>query len=324
MPSSLPLFADHLVASGVSCSRTAIDTIQINNGRLCNLACLHCHVEAGPKRTELMDERTTRRVIELLEASTGITTLDITGGAPEMNPYFRMTIEEATRLGLQAIDRCNLTIFFEEGYESLPEFLAKHEVHIIASLPCYTSENVDKQRGRGTFDGSIRGLRLLNELGYGRPNSKLRLDLVYNPLGPSLPPSQSSLATDYKKRLFEDFEIEFHELFTITNMPIKRFLHQLEKWGKREEYMELLFRNFNPRAAEAVMCKNLVSIGYDGQLFDCDFNQMLDLPLGGTQRTIWDIESFNELQSSTIAFDSHCFGCTAGAGSSCGGALVSE
>jgi len=315
-------FLKQLQEEQISTSREKITTVQVNNGRLCNLACLHCHVEAGPKRTELMDGRVSNRIFELIDASTGIETLDITGGAPEMNPHFRWMVSEAAKRGLHTIDRCNLTIFFEEGYEDLPEFLAQHKVHIIASLPCYTSDNVDKQRGRGTFDRSIEGLIKLNELGYGKPNTSLQLDLVYNPLGASLPGAQAELECAYKKQLFEDFEIEFNNLFTITNMPIKRFARQLENWGQLEEYMTLLENNFNPHAAKNIMCRELVSIDYLGNLYDCDFNQMLELPPTQGERTIWSIESFNELAKEEIAFDRHCYGCTAGAGSSCGGSLV--
>lgn len=319
--SDIPDFRTRIEESGLDLSRKEIEILQINNGKLCNLACLHCHVEAGPKRTELMDQRTSERVIELLKNSPSVHTLDITGGAPEMNPHFRWMVQAARKDKRTVIDRCNLTIFFEAGYEELPEFLAKHEVYIIASLPCYTSENVDTQRGRGTFRRSIAGLRALNEMGYGKGNSRLRLDLVYNPLGASLPPEQEKLESDYKQRLQQDFGVSFDSLFTITNMPIRRFERQLENWGKRDEYMKLLSDSFNPSAAAQVMCRNLVSVDWKGNLFDCDFNQMLELPLEG-EKTIWDIDNLNELMGDKITFADHCYGCTAGCGSSCGGALV--
>lgn len=315
-------FRSQLQEQNISTARNKLKTVQVNNGRLCNLACLHCHVEAGPKRTELMDEKTSRRVIELIQNSHGIESLDITGGAPEMNPHFRWMIIEAKKLGLHAIDRCNLTIFFEEGYGDLPHFLAKHNIHIIASLPCYSSANVDKQRGSGTFDKSIQALQILNSLGYGLPNSALQLDLVYNPVGAELPGSQADLEIAYKERLYEDFGIHFHRLYTITNMPIKRFERQLKKWGKLEEYMNLLAENFNPHAARHIMCKELISIDYLGNLYDCDFNQMLGLKVIQPRKSIWSLSSFDELSHDDIAFGRHCYGCTAGAGSSCGGSLT--
>lgn len=315
-------FRSQLQEQNISTTRNQLKTVQVNNGRLCNLACLHCHVEAGPKRTELMDEKTSRRVIELIQNSNGIESLDITGGAPEMNPHFRWMVIEANKLGLHTIDRCNLTIFFEEGYRDLPHFLAEHDVHIIASLPCYSSANVDKQRGSGTFDKSIQALQILNSLGYGLSNSPLQLDLVYNPVGAELPGSQVNLETAYKERLYEDFGIQFHRLYTITNMPIKRFERQLRNWGKLEEYMTLLTENFNPHAAHHIMCKELVSIDYVGNLYDCDFNQMLELKAIQPRKSIWSISSFDELAHDEITFGQHCYGCTAGAGSSCGGSLT--
>lgn len=315
-------FQETLRQSRIELGRKKIEILQVNVGRLCDIACLHCHVEAGPSRKEVMDRRTAERVIQLLNWSPGIRTVDLTGGAPEMNPNFRFLVEGSRALGKEVINRCNLTVFFEPGQEETPFFLREHRVQIIASLPCYTKENVDEQRGRGTFGKSIRALRLLNSLGYGKEGSGLVLHLVYNPLGAFLPPPQEELESDYKRELKDQFGIEFNHLFTITNMPIRRFLHQLEREGKRGEYMELLARSFNPAAAEGVMCRDLISIGWDGQVYDCDFNQMLEIPLGGKKRTIWGIESFEELEREPIAFDNHCYGCTAGAGSSCGGALV--
>lgn len=302
--------------------RTPVEILQVNIGRLCNQACHHCHVEAGPKRTENMDERTVVRVIELLEKSETIHTVDITGGAPELNPYFRNLVIAARKNGKAVIDRCNLTVLFEPDQEETALFLKEYGVRVIASLPCYSKENVEKQRGRGVFDKSIEALKLLNGLGYGKEESNLVLDLVYNPTGPSLPPAQEKLQRDYKSELKELFGIEFNSLFTIANMPIKRFLHDLQRAGKLDEYMELLANSFNPSAALGVMCRNLVSVSWDGELFDCDFNQMLELPLGAGRATLWEISSFDELNTKPITFANHCYACTAGAGSSCGGALL--
>ncbi len=307
-------------------ARGRVTTLQVNVGRLCNLACHHCHVEAGPKRAESLPSEVADRLLELLAASPEIAVLDLTGGAPEMNPQFRRLVTTARRLGRRVIDRCNLSILEMPGYEDLAGFLAGEQVEIVASLPCYTAENVDQQRGRGTFDDSIAALLRLNALGYGRPGSPLRLDLVYNPLGPSLPPAQGPLELDYKRELGERFGVEFHHLLTITNMPIRRFAEQLERLGKTAEYRELLVRQFNPATVEGVMCRSQVSVDWTGALYDCDFNLMLELPLpGGTaraRRTIWEIERLDELAGSAIATAGHCFACTAGAGSSCSGALA--
>lgn len=303
--------------------RNETTTLQINVGKLCNQACHHCHVEAGPKRTEIMPSEVARRVLQLLAGSHSITSVDITGGAPELNSNFRWIVRESRRLGQHIIDRCNLTVLLEPGQERLAEFLAQHEVEIIASLPCYTAENVDQQRGRGVFEKSIRALQLLNGLGYGLHGSNLRLNLVYNPLGASLPPAQEKLEADYKKHLHESFGIQFHNLFTLTNMPIKRFAAYLTQSGEHESYMGLLVNHFNPGTVTKLMCRSLVSVGWDGKLYDCDFNQMLDIGMGesGKSLTIWDLDSLTGLAGSRIATGSHCFGCTAGAGSSCGGSL---
>ena len=315
-------FAKTLNDQGLKVDRTPVEILQVNIGRLCNQACHHCHVEAGPKRTENMDGKTVGRVIELLEQSKTIHTIDVTGGAPELNPHFRRLVEAAKQNDKEVIDRCNLTVLFEPGQEETALFLKKHGVRIIASLPCYSKENVEKQRGRGAFDRSIEALKLLNNLGYGEKESGLVLDLVYNPTGPFLPPSQEKLQADYKSELKDLFGIEFNHLFTITNMPIKRFLHDLERLGKLNEYMELLANSFNPGAALGVMCRNLVSVSWNGEIFDCDFNQMLELPLGAGRMNLWGISSFDELNGKSITFANHCYACTAGAGSSCGGALV--
>ena len=314
-------FQDTLQQHGLGeLRRREVTTLQINVGKLCNQACHHCHVEAGPKRTEIMPDHVAERIIKLLAATPSIHTVDITGGAPELNANFRWLVRESRRMAKQVIDRCNLTVLFEPGQESLAEFLAANQVEITASLPCYTESNVDQQRGKGAFEKSIRALRLLNAIGYGRTASGLTLNLVYNPLGASLPPQQQKLEADYKTQLRENFGIEFNRLFTITNMPIKRFAEFLYREGKQEAYMALLTNHFNPATVNGLMCRDLVSIGWDGRIYDCDFNQMLDLetPSG---KSIWKIESFAELAEKSIATDGHCFGCTAGAGSSCGGSL---
>jgi radical SAM/Cys-rich protein len=315
-------FKETLDAHGVSLARRQLTTLQVNVGKLCNQACHHCHVEAGPKRTEIMTWDSMERILALLEAEHAIHTVDITGGAPEMNPHFRRFVRAIRKMGRDVIDRCNLTVLFEQGQEDTAAFLAAEGVQVVASLPCYSRENVEKQRGKGVFDGSIRALQLLNGLGYGMPESGLFLNLVYNPGGAFLPPPQEKLQADYQRELGELFGIRFNELFTITNMPIKRFLHDLERQGKYEAYMQLLVESFNPHAAEGVMCRDLVSIGWDGGVYDCDFNQMLEIPAGHEPVTIWDIASLADLVHRPIALDNHCYGCTAGAGSSCGGALA--
>ncbi|PIR18058.1 MAG: radical SAM protein [Deltaproteobacteria bacterium CG11_big_fil_rev_8_21_14_0_20_49_13] len=315
-------FENNLVEHRIDITHKPLEILQVNVGKLCNQACHHCHVEAGPKRTEIMEKRTVDRLIELLDQSPTIYTVDITGGAPELNPHFRTLVAAARQRNKEVIDRCNLTVFFEKGQEETAHFLKAHQVKVVASLPCYSKKNVDAQRGGGVFDKSIRALLLLNELGYGKNDSGLTLDLVYNPLGAFLPPSQEKLELDYKKELHELFGIEFNHLFTITNMPIKRFLDQLVRENKYEEYMTLLANNFNATAASIVMCRNLISIGWDGNIYDCDFNQMLDIPSGKTKTNIWDIETFDQINKSPIAFANHCYGCTAGAGSSCGGKLI--
>ena len=301
--------------------REAVTTLQVNVGWRCDLACHHCHVEAGPKRTEQMDAPTAERVLDLLAGNPKVSTLDLTGGAPELHDPFRRLVTGARALQRQVIDRCNLTVLFVPGQEDTAEFLAANQVGIVASLPCTTAEYVERQRGRGVFDQSIEGLRRLNRWGYGKPDSPLRLDLVYNPVGATLPPSQAELQTRYRDELQALFGIEFHRLLTITNMPIKRFARQLAREGRAEEYLSLLVNHFNPQTVPELMCRQLVSVGYDGRLYDCDFNQMLETPLGGQGRSIWDVSDLGALDGDPIATASHCYGCTAGAGSSCGGAL---
>ncbi|MCC7241519.1 MAG: arsenosugar biosynthesis radical SAM protein ArsS [Acidobacteria bacterium] len=322
-----PGFARTLTGAGLApLTRGHVTTLQVNVGRLCNLACHHCHVEAGPRETDVMPAPVAARIVDLLDLNPGIEILDLTGGAPEMNPSFRHLVREARRRQRRVIDRCNLTILLDPRFDDLPEFFAAQQVHVVASLPCYTAENVDSQRGRGVFHESVEALRRLNALGYGRPDSDLRLDLVYNPLGPSLPPPQSALEATYREELGRLFGIEFHQLLTITNMPIRRFAWTLERSGQTEAYMSLLVNHFNPATVAGLMCRTLVSVGFDGRLYDCDFNQMLGLPIGGAAqaapRTVWDVDALDVLTGRAIATGRHCFGCTAGAGSSCSGALL--
>ncbi len=306
----------------IDLTRVSIDTLQINMGKLCNQACLHCHVEAGPLRSEIMEEKTLDRIIDLMKLSPTLKTIDITGGAPEMNPHFKKLVMAARLMNLEVLIRCNLTIFFEAGFEDIPDFFKEQKVHVIASMPCYTKNNVDKQRGNGVFDKSIEGLKKLNSLGFGISGTGLLLDLVYNPGGAFLPGAQTKLEADYKRELKQYFNLEFNRLYTITNMPIKRFLDDLHRQGKYVEYMNLLVNNFNSQAANEVMCKTLVSIGWDGQIYDCDFNQMLEIPANDKKTNLWDINRFEDLSNKKIALADHCYGCTAGAGSSCGGALA--
>ncbi|TAN07178.1 MAG: radical SAM/Cys-rich domain protein [Rhodanobacteraceae bacterium] len=317
-----PSFMQTLHMHGLSLSRIKLEILQVNVGKLCDLACEHCHVEAGPKRTEIMQEATVARVLELIADAPDVHTVDLTGGAPELNPHFRTLVRGARALGKKVIDRCNLTVLFRPGQEDTAEFLARQGVDVVASLPCYTQGRVEKQRGLHVFEPSIKALQKLNDLGYGLPDSGLELDLVYNPPGPSLPPPQAQLETDYRRELRLHFGIVFNHLFTITNMPIKRFLHLLDREDRTEQYMQTLLDAFNPQAAMNVMCRNLLSVSWDGQLYDCDFNQALELPLGGRRRTLWDIRNLAEVERGPIAFADHCFGCTAGAGSSCGGVLT--
>jgi radical SAM/Cys-rich protein len=304
--------------------RSAPRTLQLNVGKLCNQACHHCHVDAGPKRTEIMSRATAERIVESIAASPSVETVDLTGGAPELNPNFRYLVESARALGRAVMVRCNLTVLFVPGMESLPEFYRDHQAHLVCSLPCYSAENVEKQRGRGVFAQSIGALQRLNRLGYGAAD--LPLDLVYNPVGPALPPPQDDLEARYRDELGVNFGVRFSRLLTIANMPINRFAHQLQQWGRFEEYMGLLVNHFNPATVAGLMCRTIVSVGYDGVLYDCDFNQMLEIPLGasGPARplVISDLTDVAVLAGAPIATRAHCFGCTAGAGSSCGGVLA--
>ena len=304
-------------------SRGRVETLQVNVGYVCNQTCLHCHVNAGPKRTESMSIDTIELVLEYLDA-TGAGLIDVTGGAPELNPHFRHLVREARRRGARVIDRCNLTILREPGQEGLAEVLAEQGVEIVASLPCYTEELVDRQRGKGVYEGSIAGIRKLNALGYGIEGSGLTLDLVYNPQGPSLPPPQAELEADYKRVLGEQFGIAFNSLYTLANMPIQRFGSMLVTKGQFNQYMQLLRGAHRDENLEGVMCRSLVSIDWRGYLYDCDFNQMLGLPLrvAGRPRTHVSQLTARALEGNPIVVRDQCFGCTAGQGSSCGGALA--
>ena len=309
--------------------RGALTTLQVNLGYRCNQTCVHCHVNAGPNRTEMMDDAHLDLVIEVLKARS-IQVLDLTGGAPELNEGFRELVRRARALGVHVMDRCNLTILFESGQEGLAQFLADQKVEVVASLPCYSLENVDKQRGKGVFDKSIAALQQLNALGYAKPGSGLKLSLVYNPQGPSLPPEQRQLQADYKRELMVHFGIEFDELFVITNMPIQRFGSMLISKGQFNSYMQLLRDNFSEPNHAAVMCRNLISVDWQGDLYDCDFNQQLGLPLpaGGTMRMaakphLRDLLTQDPVGRS-VRIAEHCYGCTARQGSSCGGALKAE
>ena len=303
--------------------RRKLETLQVNVGYVCNQSCLHCHVNAGPTRKETMDEDTARLVIDYLVAS-GASLLDITGGAPEINPHFRWMVAEARARGARVMDRCNLTVLSEPGQESLADFLAAHRVEIVASLPCYTAELVDRQRGEGVYARSIDAIRKLNARGYGVPGSGLAIDLVYNPQGASLPPPQEQLEADYKRILLEQSGITFNRLFTLANMPIQRFGSTLVSKGQFAPYMELLRGAHRDENLAGVMCRTLVSVDYQGWLYDCDFNQMLGLPLAvaGKPRLHLRDAMRRDLEGASIAVADHCYGCTAGQGSSCGGALA--
>lgn len=318
-------FEETLQRYGKRMRREKTESLQINVGKLCNLACVHCHVNASPKRKEIMARQTVEQILQWF-ARSKIPTLDITGGAPEMIPDFRYLIEGAKEISPERhiIDRCNLTILLEPGYTDLPELLARHRVEVIASMPCYSPDNVDAQRGEGVFDNSIRALRILNDHGYGY-DPELPLHLVYNPVGASLPGSQEELEHDYQVELKKHFGIVFNRLYTLVNMPIARFASYLKRQGEYEEYMSLLANAFNPATVEGLMCRNTLNVGWQGEVYDCDFNQMLDLQWhhNGKPLYLWDIDP-DELEGRPIMTGEHCFGCTAGAGSSCGGAILEE
>ena len=303
--------------------RRQLESLQVNLGYKCNQTCVHCHVNAGPTRTEMMDRETLSEVIAYIKAS-GVRTVDITGGAPELNPHFRALVLAARNLGAHVIDRCNLTVLEQPGQDDTADFLAANGVEIIASLPCYLEENVDAQRGKGVFERSIRALRTLNALGYGRPDSGLALNLVYNPQGPSLPPPQEKLEADYHRHLEERYGLLFNHLYVLTNMPIQRFGSTLLSQGRFDEYLALLKSAYQPQNLDSVMCRSLLSVDWRGYVYDCDFNQMLGLPLAwhGKPRAHLRELIGADLTGNPILVKDHCYGCTAGQGSSCGGALV--
>jgi radical SAM/Cys-rich protein len=320
--SGLP-FADRLVGQGISeLRRKRVGTLQVNVGRVCNQTCGHCHVDAGPDRRESMSETTVNQVLEFF-AHSSADTLDITGGAPEMNPNFRHLVQGAVALGKSVIDRCNLTILLAKGFTDLPEFLAEHRVKVVASLPCYLEENCDAQRGDGVFLKSLQAIRTLNRLGYGQPDSGLQLDLVYNPTGWGLPPAQDQLEITYRQQLDSRYGLQFNRLYTITNMPISRFLADLLRQQQYRQYMEKLLQSFNPLTLDGLMCRDLISVDWEGYLYDCDFNQMLDLALMNANQRLHISRLTDELLvDRPIRVGNHCYGCTAGCGSSCSGTVV--
>ena len=312
--------------NSLNLSPTTINTLQVNITKLCNQACLHCHVDASPKRKEQMDLDTINMCLEILNDNNEITNLDLTGGAPELNPHFDYFVQEAKKLNKHIMVRHNLTVTFDgnpvtgESKEYLPSFFAENKLEVISSLPYYQEYFTDKQRGKGVFEKSIDSIRILNMVGYGTDNPDLQLNLVYNPVGAFLPAEQASLENDFKYELKDKYDITFNRLFTITNMPINRFKQQLKNLNAYDDYMNKLINSFNPDAANGIMCKNIISVSYDGKLYDCDFNQMLDMNISIKNKdlSIHDFD-FKTLVNRKIRFGSHCFGCTAGNGSSCGG-----
>jgi len=320
IPDSGPHFDEFLHREGIELKHARPNELQINLGKLCNLACHHCHVDAGPKRTEIMTWEVMSKILAWAEHA-NIQKVDLTGGAPEMNPHFRRFCHALLDMGVQITSRCNITVLYEPGQEDLAQWYADNKVRLVCSLPCYTEDNVDAQRGKGVFDKSISGLQLLNSLGYGI-NSELSLDLVYNPNGAFLPPAQQGLEEDYRRMLGDNFNITFSSLLAITNIPINRFAHALKRDGEIEDYQHMLVSSFNASTIDQLMCRHLINLDWEGRVFDCDFNQMLDIPLsGGPQRYLWDID-IDQVNGEPIATNRHCFGCTAGAGSSCGGVLT--
>lgn len=301
---------------------TQVEIFQVNIGKMCNQTCRHCHVDAGPDRKEIMTIETMQQCIDVLQKNPQLKTVDLTGGAPELNPDFRWFVEELKKLDRHVSVRCNLTIILaNKKYHDLPEFYKTHNIEVISSLPFYTRDRTDRQRGNGVFEDSIKALQMLNKVGYGIERTRLVLNLVYNPAGAFLPPSQLSLEKEYKLALMKEYGIEFNNLFAITNLPISRFLDYLLQSGNYENYMEKLVNAYNPAAASNVMCRNTISIGWDGYLYDCDFNQMLELKLPGGSEHIKDFD-LEELNKRNIIIGQHCYGCTAGAGSSCGGSII--
>jgi len=319
----LPNFNEYLKrADEFPLKPSGLEIMQINVGKMCNQVCEHCHVDAGPDRKEIMTKETMMECLVALDSCPTMTTIDLTGGAPEMNPNFKWFVSELTKRGKEVIVRSNLTILLaNKKYADYPQFFADNKVHIIASLPCYTEENTDKQRGTGVFTKSLTAIAILNKLGYGKKDSGLILDFVFNPGGASLPGDQAELEADYKRILSERYDVVFNSLYTITNMPISRFLDYLITIGKDQQYLELLVNSFNPDAVKSVMCKNTISVSWDGLLYDCDFNQMLDLPVAVKGQTLAEFNA-EQLSSRNIIVNQHCYGCTAGAGSSCQGAIT--
>lgn len=319
-----PSFSEKVGNLGYQSLRpSGIEIFQLNIGKLCNQTCAHCHVDAGPDRKEEnMDRATLEKCLEIIASVPSIHTVDITGGAPEMNPHFRWFVEEVSKLGKKVIDRCNLTIIMANPkYRDLPQFFAKHKVEVVSSLPYFSKKRTDSQRGDGVFEDSIKALQLLNEAGYGKEGTGLNLHLVYNPSGAFLPASQETLQAEFKRQLKRKYDIEFNSLYAITNLPIARFLDYLLESGNYEEYMHKLVEAFNPGTVDGLMCRTTLSVSWDGYIYDCDFNQMLDLKVANPVQHIndFDAEIINDRQ---IVLNQHCYGCTAGAGSSCGGEIT--
>ena len=316
-------FDERVAAAGLTLRAGVVETLQVNVGKLCNQACKHCHVDASPKRTEIMSEETAGQIIEAVRRH-GFKTVDITGGAPELNPSFRRLVAESRAAGAHVIVRHNLTVMFEPGQEDLPEFFGAHGVEVVSSLPYFLEQQTDAQRGQGVFAKSLEALRRLNEAGYGIEGRGLTLNLVYNPVGAFLPPAQGAIESDFKRELRARYGVSFNSLYTITNMPIKRFLDYLRRTGNEERYMRKLVESFNPQAVAGLMCRTLVSVDWTGRLYDCDFNQMLDLGVAAPlPQTIAQFDP-REFAGREIVTAAHCFGCTAGAGSSCGGSVVAS
>ena len=317
-----PSFGSKVVETQKEALTTStLEILQVNLGKMCNQVCEHCHVDAGPDRKEIMSKEVMQHCLKWA-ALPSVTTVDLTGGAPEMNPNFKWFVEELSKLNVEIIVRSNLTILTTNKFADMPEFFKKHKVTVVSSMPCYSAANVDKQRGNGVFDSSISALQTLNKLGYGLAETGLKLHLVYNPGGASLPPDQMGLQADYKRELAKHFDISFNELYTITNLPISRFLDFLLTTEQYEKYMQKLVDAFNPLAVEGLMCRNTVSVGYDGQLFDCDFNQMLELPLVCNSGNNIANVTADMIENRPVVTRQHCYGCTAGAGSSCQGAVA--
>jgi radical SAM/Cys-rich protein len=319
-----PKFADKVANLGYQPFRsTELEIFQLNIGKLCNQTCAHCHVDAGPdKKRENMDKATLQKCLDIIAAVPSITTVDITGGAPEMNPHFRWFVKEVSALGKQVIDRCNLTIIMaNKKYHDMPHFLAKHKVKVVSSLPYFSKSRTDSQRGDGVFEDSIKALKMLNEAGYGQEGTGLILDLVYNPSGAFLPGNQAELEAEFKRQLKRRYDIDFNMLYAITNLPVSRFLDYLIESENYEEYMQKLVDAYNPATVEGLMCRNTISVSWDGYLYDCDFNQMLDLKVSSRKSQHLDDFDIKELHERPIVLNQHCYGCTAGAGSSCGGEI---